>query len=287
MISRRQLLGLGVTALAARRSFADGSSLMPCGFVGHGSPLLAIDPQRGAELRRWGASLPKPSGIVAMTPHYRSRGLRIGHVGKGHALYSFPSFMQRMLPKDLEYASPDNTALARVIADLLAPLEPTFDEARAGFDHTTWMPLRHMFPDASAPVVEIAMPFMNERDLFALGRRLSLLRRQGVFVLASGSLTHHLAAVDVGHRETATPAWATAFDAWIEKTLNAGDLASILDWRARAPKADLVHPDDGGHFRVMLVTLGAVAKNDTFITPTFPLAGFEMGSQSKRCVELR
>ena len=286
MISRRQLLAFGATALAARRSLAD-ASLMPCGFVGHGSPMLAIDPQRGAELRRWGASLPKPAGIVALTPHYRSRGLRIGHVGEGHALYSFPSFMQRTLPKDLEYATPDNTALARVVADLLAPLEPTFDESRGGFDHTTWMPLRHMFPDASAPVVEIAMPFMREQELLSLGKRLALLRRQGVFILASGSLTHNLASVSLGQPTTPpTPSWATEFDAWIEKTLSTGDLAAILDWRTRAPKADLVHPDDGGHFRVMLVALGAVTKGDTFVTPTFPVAGFEMGSQSKRCVEL-
>src|SRR6185369_15508429 len=109
----------------------------------------------------WGASLPKPTGIVAITPHYRSRGLRLGHVGKGKALYSFPSHMRSMLPADLDYATPDNTQLAHLVADLLAPLEPTFDEARAGFDHTTWMPLRHMFPDASAPVVEIAMPFFE------------------------------------------------------------------------------------------------------------------------------
>ncbi len=287
-LSRRQLLAAGATALATRRALAgsDAPSLMPCGFVGHGSPLLAIDAARGAELRSWGASLPKPTGIVALTPHYRARGLKLGHVGKGRALYSFPSFMRRMLPSDLDYPTPDNTALAHLVADLLAPLEPTFDESRAGFDHTTWMPLRHLFPDASAPVVEIAMPFVQEKELFALGRRLALLRRQGVFILASGSLTHNLAAIDLQQR-TAPPTWATEFDAWTEKTLRAGDLPAILDWRAKAPRAELVHPDDGGHFRVMLVALGAVAKDDTFAAPTFPVTGFEMASQSKRCVELR
>lgn len=290
-LSRRQLLAFGATALAlgTRRALAssDAPGLMPCGFVGHGSPLLAVDAARGAELRSWGASLPKPTGIVALTPHYRARGLKLGHVGKGRALYSFPSFMRRMLPSDLDYPSPDNAALARLVADLLAPLEPAFDESRAGFDHTTWMPLRHLFPDASAPVVEIAMPFVQEKELFALGRRLAILRRQGVFILASGSLTHNLAAIDFEGHDATPPTWATEFDAWTEKTLRAGDLASMLDWRAKAPRAELVHPDDGGHFRVMLVALGAVAKGDTFAPPTFPVTGFEMGSQSKRCIELR
>ena len=283
MISRRQLLAFGATAIATRRAFADSPTLMPAGFVGHGSPLLAVDAARGAELRRWGASLPKPAGIVALTPHYRARGLRIGHVGKGRALYSFPSSMRHMVPDGLDYPSPDNTALAHLVADLLAPLEPAFDESRQGFDHTTWMPLRHMFPDATAPVVEIAMPFSQEKELFSLGRRLALLRRQGVFVLASGSMTHNLASIG----QTETPTWATEFDAWVEKTLAAHDVASLLDWRARAPRADLAHPDDGGHFRVMLVALGAVTPNDAFAVANFPVSGFEAGTQSKRCIELR
>jgi 4,5-DOPA dioxygenase extradiol len=272
--SRRQALAFAGATILTRRAFADKP--MPAGFVGHGSPMLAIDPVRTAELRKWGSTLPKPTGIVAITPHYRARGLKIGHVGKGKALYSFPDFMKAKLPSDLDYASPDNTQLAHTVADFLAPLEPTFDESRAGFDHTTWMPLRHLFPDAPVPVVEIAMPFFQEKDFFTLGRRLAPLRHQGVFVLASGSITHNLASMSSPERP-----WANAFDEWTEKTLLARDLDAILDWRKRAPNAELAHPDDGGHFRVLLVALGAssgVAK--------FPVTGMELGTQSKRCVEL-
>lgn len=277
-ISRRQLLAFGVAAAASRRVLAD-SLLMPCGFVGHGSPLLATDPVRSAELRAWGRTLPRASGIVSITPHYRGRGLKIGHVGKGRALRSFPSAMNKMVPEGLDYASPDNGALAHVVADLLAPLEPSFDSSREGFDHTTWMPLLHLYPRAEAPVVEIAMPFSNEQDLFTLGRRLAPLRFQGVFILASGSITHNLASTGGPQRP-----WASAFDEWAKKTLEARDVASLLDWRARAPSADLAHPDDGGHFRVLLIALGAVGEN--FGAAKFPVEGFEMGTQSKRCVEL-
>jgi 4,5-DOPA dioxygenase extradiol len=275
--SRRQALAFAGATILTRRAFADKP--MPTGFVGHGSPMLAIDPVRGAELRKWGSALPKPTGIVAITPHYRSRGLKIGHVGKGKALYSFPDFMRAKLPSDLDYPSPDNTQLAHTVADLLAPLEPAFDESRAGFDHTTWMPLRHLFPDAPVPVVEIAMPFAGEQEIFTLGRRLSLLRHQGVFVLASGSITHNLASMDIAGGPTRP--FAHAFDEWAEKTLLARDFDALLDWRKRAPNAELAHPDDGGHFRVLLVALGASSG-----VASFPVTGMEMGSQSKRCVEL-
>lgn len=276
--TRRQALAFAGATMLARRAFADKP--MPTGFVGHGSPMLAIDPVRGAELRAWGSKLPRPTGIVSMTPHYRGRGLKIGHVGKGKALYSFPDFMRSKLPGDLDYPSPDNTQLAHTVADFLAPLEPSFDESRAGFDHTTWMPLRHLFPDAPAPVVEIAMPFMQEKDLLTLGRRLAPLRHQGVFILASGSITHNLASMS-STQETTTRPWARAFDEWTEKTLLARDLEAILDWRKRAPNAELAHPDDGGHFTCLLLALGASSG-----VATFPVTGMEMGTQSKRCVEL-
>jgi len=260
---------------------------MPTGYVGHGSPMLAVDPVRGAELRKWGAALPQPTGVIVLTPHYRARGLRIGHVGKGHALYSFPQFMQRRLPSNLDYPSPDNQALAHLVADLLAPLEPTFDEGRGGFDHTTWMPLMHLLPKADVPVVEIAVPFVQERELFSIGQRLAPLRHRGVFILGSGSATHNLASIDFrGERRNAPSPEFEAFDAWVAKTLTARDVPSLLDWRARAPNADLAHPDDGGHFRVLLVALGAVAHDDTFNAARFPVEGFEMATQSKRCVEL-
>ncbi|HEY2366302.1 MAG TPA: class III extradiol ring-cleavage dioxygenase, partial [Polyangiaceae bacterium] len=132
------------------------------------------------------------------------------------------------------------------------------------------------------PVVEIAMPFMQEKDFLTLGRRLAPLRHQGVFVLASGSITHNLASMNT-HADSppSTPKWAADFDDWTEKTLRARDIDALLDWRKRAPDAELAHPDDGGHFRVMLVALGATSG-----VASFPVTGMEMGTQSKRCVEL-
>ncbi len=292
MITRRELLvsgaAVGATTLLSRRLLADSAPLVPACYVAHGSPLLAIDHKRGAELERWAAAMPKPTGIVALTPHWRSRGVRIGHVGRGRALYSFPDFMRRSLPANLDYASPDNTELAHVVSDLLAPLEPSFDESRAGFDHTVWMPLMHMFPKADVPVVEIALPFVQEKELLSLGHRLSLLRLQGALVLASGNATHNLAAMDFNAPHAQPPApWAKDFDAWTQKTLAARDVDSMLAWRTRAPNADLAHPDDGGHFRVMLVALGAVADSSrSFQSAKFPISGFDGAAQSDLCVEL-
>lgn len=287
-LSRRAVLHaitatLGVVALPRR---ARASDRMPTGFVAHGGPLIVVDPVRKAELAAWGRSMPKPRGIVVATPHYRARTLQVGHVGRGHARYDFPSRLRHGIP-DLEYATPSNEALAaRARVLMTARGEVTMASDRDGFDHTCWMPLFHMFPGAEVPVVEIAMPFASGAELFALGRALAPLRDEGVLVLGSGNLTHNLASLDVEAKGPVAP-WALEFDEWTKKTLLARDVASLLDWRRVAPSASLAHPDDGGHYRVMLVALGAaVGDGATFASTRFTAEGFELGAFSKRCVEI-
>ncbi len=274
---------------ASALSVVDVPYSMPVGYVAHGSPLLLADKVRGAELAAWGASISKPKGVVVVTPHYRSRYVEIGHVGPGFGMYNLPQWILERTPK-ATYNSPDNTALAKRVTDLLAfwwRTQPS--KNRIGFDHTTWIPLFHMFPKADIPVVEIAMPFFRENELVVLGHSLRALRNEGVLILASGTMTHNLAAADLTGKQ-AVPEWSSSFDAWTKKTIEARDVDALLNWRKVAPNADVAHPDDGGHFRVFLVAVGAalVHSSDppTFQSARFPVEGFELGNLSKRCVEL-
>jgi Catalytic LigB subunit of aromatic ring-opening dioxygenase len=193
MISRRALLA-GTTALvtATTQASADTGRARVI-FVSHGEPLfLPGQDARRQKLAAWGARLPKPRGIVVMTPHFASRTMQVGATGRGFAGYDLPGHMQRLLPQDLEYATPPSEALAaRIDALLGAALERAAD--RRGFDHTTWMPLKCLFPSAEIPVLEIAYPYIPERDAFALGRRLEPLREEGTLFVASGGMTHNLA----------------------------------------------------------------------------------------------
>ena len=262
MITRRRVLGaaasLAVSA-ATGAARAEGSRGMPVAFVSHGGPLLAIDPVRGPQLRAWGARIPRPSGILVMTPHWGSRHLALGATGTGVAQYDFPRFLASRLPPDLAYASPPSEALATRVEAMLRGAYPVERGTRRGLDHTTWMPLRHMFPAADVPVLELAYPLLPEPQVFALGRRLAPLRDEGVLVLGSGGMTHNLAALDLDAPPTSVPAWSREFDAWASERLVARDVDALVDWRRRAPAADLAHPDDGGHFRVLLFALGVAS----------------------------
>ncbi|MGO9838619.1 MAG: DODA-type extradiol aromatic ring-opening family dioxygenase [Polyangiaceae bacterium] len=291
-MTRRRLLaaaaaaGLSAASRAAHAADAVAATApAPVLFVSHGGPLfLPGNEARVAELKAWGATLARPRGIVVMTPHYGTRRVGMGRVGGGVALYDLPGPIARLVPPGLEYATPPNDALAARVADLLGPAAPVVRGQRAGFDHTTWMPLRCLFPAADVPVLEIGYPYVPDAELFAMGRRLAALRREGVLFVASGQMTHNLAALDFGALPAPAPAWSREFDAWTSERLTAGAADALVDWRNKAPANDLAHPDDGGHFRVLLVALG-LALEARGATAVFPVTGFD-GPMSKRCVQL-
>lgn len=288
MITRRALLGSAVAAAAAtvtRRTLGAVQTPMPVAFVSHGGPLLAVDPVRGPALRAWGAKLSKPSGVLAMTPHWGSRHIELGATGRGVARYDFPQWLADKVPANLTYASPPSEALASRVEALLMGVYPAQRSSRTGMDHTTWMPLMHMLPSADLPVLEMAYPYLQETQLFALGQKLAALRDEGILLLASGGMTHNLASVDLYRADAPPPSWSREFDAWAAERLAASDADALLDWRHKAPAADLAHPDDGGHFRVMLVGLGAALARGGAAPARFPYVGYELGL-SVRCAEL-
>lgn len=287
MITRRALLGTAVATAAATvaRRTLGAPEATPVAFVSHGGPMLAVDPVRGPALRAWGAKLRKPAGVLAITPHWGSRHIVLGATGPGVAQYDFPRWLSDKLPADLAYASPPSENLAKRVEALLGDAYPVKRGTRTGMDHTTWMPLMHLLPGADVPVLELAYPYLQEAQLFALGQKLAPLRDEGVLLLASGGMTHNLASVDLDRAEAPPPSWSREFDAWAAERLAASDADALLDWRHRAPAADLAHPDDGGHFRVMLVGLGAALARGGSAPARFPYVGYEMGL-SVRCAEL-
>jgi 4,5-DOPA dioxygenase extradiol len=288
VITRRDALGGGVgLALAGTIGTARAAPApMPVAFVSHGGPLLAVDPVRGPALRAWGARLPKPRGVVAMTPHWGSRGLTLGATGRGVAQYDFPRWLAGRIPPDLTYASPPSEWLADSVQSLLGSAYAVERGGRRGLDHTTWMPLLHLLPSADVPVLEIAYPYVPEAELFALGRRLAPLRDEGVLFVASGGMTHNLAAIDLDAAPGPVPSWSSEFDAWAADRVSARDADALLDWRHKAPAANLAHPDDGGHFRVLLAALGmALGGRSPATGVTFPYAGYEL-ALSVRCIQI-
>jgi 4,5-DOPA dioxygenase extradiol len=280
MITRRALLSAAAALTVAQRVSAQ-SARAPTLYVSHGAPLFMPKQEaRRAALAAWGTQLAKPRAIVVMTPHFASRTLGLGNTGPGFAWYDLPNGIKRLLPQDLEYPSPPSAELATRVDSVLGSSLPR-DNSRRGLDHTSWMPLKCLFPAAEAPVLELTYPYLPEAQAFAFGQKLSALRDESVLFVASGGMTHNL-ALDF---DAPRAQFAVDFDNWAAESLRAANVDALIDFRHKAPAANLAHPDDGAHFRVLLVALGVALGKGGSLSASFPVTGFE-GSLSNRCVQL-
>lgn len=254
---------------------------MPVIFVAHGAPTLATDHRKGADLRRWSARLPVPEGILAVSAHWEHTPVRTGTEWTRDLIYDFSGFPQELY--ELRYPAPGAPGLA---ADVRRTLQSrgidAAPEPARGWDHGVWVPLMHLYPEASVPLLQLALPSRQPpREIYALGRALAELRHRGVLIMASGVLVHNLATIDFHERGTA-PDWAQAFDQWCVRCLEQGDHDALMDFERWSPGFETAHPTPE-HFLPILVAAGAASADA--LPVTFPVEGFEYGSLSRRCVQ--
>ncbi len=247
------------------------TSMLPAIFVSHGSPMLAIDPgPTGAAFDALGTRLRalKPKAVLVISAHWIYSTMAVSTRTRQEAWHDFGGFPRELYT--LRYDAPGSPELAARVKTLIEGASVSGacfvgeDEDRL-LDHGAWMPLRHFFPDADVPVVQLAFnPYLSPATQIELGRALAPLREEGVLVIGSGSFTHNLQEVFGGARKAqhgpATEPYVDAFRGWMTDALNealaTGDVSRIADYRTQAPYARRAHPTDE-HLLPFYLTLGA------------------------------
>jgi len=196
----------------------------------------------------------RPRAVVVMSPHWMARGPWVMSGAAPATWHDFGGFPAPLY--QLQYGAPGAPDLAGQVATLLyAAGMPALQDANRPFDHGAWVPLMHLFPQADLPVVQVALPLgWGPREVFAMGQALAPLRRDGVLVLGTGSMTHNLGEFFGGPREPAP--YVIEFSRWVEDAISRQDRQALLDWRSRAPQAHRAHPSDD-HFLPLFFALGA------------------------------
>ncbi|HOX67774.1 MAG TPA: class III extradiol ring-cleavage dioxygenase [Phycisphaerae bacterium] len=232
---------------------------VPSLFVSHGAPTFALEPGvAGAALSALGRRLPPLSAVLIVSPHWITTGFRVTSGTRPATIHDFSGFPPALY--ELQYPAPGDPARAAEIVRLLASagIDVTLD-AQRGLDHGAWVPLRHLLPTASTPVLQLSLSdTLDARGALRLGEALRPLREQGVLVVGSGSLTHNLGEF----RGPATEAGYVAdFVQWIRQAVAERDTAALVDYRHRAPHAVRSHPTEE-HFLPLLVAVGATSDAD-------------------------
>jgi 4,5-DOPA dioxygenase extradiol len=285
-MDRRRMFGaLGVLAMSVagcwRRSSArkampepPTSSASPVIFAAHGAPILLDDASWMNELAAWAKAMPSPRSILVVSAHWEASVATVGATSTVPLVYDFYGFPERYY--QTQYRAPGAPDLATRVHALLASagLASATDEKR-GLDHGAYVPLVAMYPRANIPVLQLSMPPLDGKRLFAFGRALAPLRREGVLIFGSGFLTHNMRYAF----RPGIPAWAKEFDAWAADAIARFDVDTLVDFQARAPAADTALPT-WEHYAPLLVAAGAASEGPH--AATFPITGFWMNGAFTR-----
>lgn len=217
----------------------------PVLFVPHGSPMLALHPgAAGAAMSRVAARLSSPRAVVVISPHWDTLVPTVGLASRPETIHDFGGFDPRLYT--LHYPAPGSPEVgADVVRALQAAGLPCAQDAQRGLDHGAWIPLRQMFPDANVPVVPLSVQsHLGPTHAWRVGQALSGLAQDGVWVLASGNITHNLRdLMALRLHGGATPDYVQVFADWVHARMSARDVPGLLAYRQQ-PSGQRAHPTD-------------------------------------------
>jgi 4,5-DOPA dioxygenase extradiol len=215
---------------------------LPTLFVSHGAPTFAIEPgTAGPMLRALGRELPRPKAVLVLSPHWITREVRVATTAAPRTIHDFGGFPAELYR--IQYPAPGSPEVAARALELLrADGWDALPDAEYGLDHGAWVPVRHLFPEADVPVVQVSMPHrLTPEGAVRLGRALAPLASEGVLIVGSGSITHNLYEFRQDFGADAAP-YALEFVAWARDAVRRGDEAALVDYLRVAPHGARAHP---------------------------------------------
>jgi 4,5-DOPA dioxygenase extradiol len=253
------------------------SARLPVLFIGHGSPMHALhDNAYTRALGRLGRELPRPKAVLCVSAHWLTEGTWATHMPAPKTIHDFHGFPQELF--DVRYPAPGSPATAELVREVVKEPEVQLDDELWGFDHGNWAVMRHLYPKADVPVVQLSV-YLEQPGPYhlALGRRLASLRERGILIVASGNVVHNLPLLKwSAHPEPY--AWNAEFDAHVKRKTEEGDPASLAGDPRHMPGGALSVPTPD-HWYPYLYALGA-ADGDAV---RWEHEGLENASISMRC----
>ncbi len=261
-----------------------GTEKMPALFIGHGSPMNAIEENPFTKsLKATGEAIikkQKPNAILVVSAHWLTKGTYVNVHPKPKMIYDFGGFPEAL--SKVNYPALGSPEYAKEVMNLVGKVKASDDW---GLDHGAWAILKHLFPAADIPVFQMSVDFYSQMDVhYYLGRMIRKLREKGVLVIGSGNVVHNL-SVSMQQMAKGDPKpfdWAIEFDTWVKQKIEARDFQALIKYDKSGKEAKLAVPTMD-HYAPMMYPLGmALEKED--ITTIYEEVYY--GGVSMRCFKV-
>lgn len=252
---------------------------MPVLFIGHGSPMNALTTNDFTKsLTSLGERIPKPRAILCVSAHWMTEGTWVTEMENPKTIHDFYGFPKPLF--DVQYPAPGAPEIASLIRDTVKDPKVNSDKELWGLDHGSWSVLKHMYPKADVPALEMSV-YMEQTAEYhlQLGEKLRPLRDQGILIVGSGNIVHNLRKLSWEEHATPHP-WAIEFDEWSKKKLESRDFKALATQYLQTESGKLSVPSQD-HYYPLFPVLGASDKKDEM---RFEFEGIQNSSISMRTV---
>ena len=232
---------------------------MPVLFLGHGSPMNAIEETEFSKgWRTVGQSISRPKAIICVSAHWETKGTFVTAMEKPKTIHDFGGFPQELF--DVQYPAPGSPALAAETKNSITTTDVGLDQ-QWGLDHGCWSVVKHLYPKADIPVIQLSLDYTKGPEYhYALARELSSLRHKGILIVGSGNMVHNLGIIDWQHQDTGYD-WAIEANTMMKNMISKGDFNSLVNYKSLGKSVQLSVPTPE-HYLPLLYTLGLKDETD-------------------------
>lgn len=272
------------TLNAFTKALPNQENLMPILFIGHGNPMNAIeDNEFSRGWRKIAKTLPTPKAILCISAHWETKGTQVTAIERPKTIHDFGGFPKELF--QVQYPAPGSSWLAKEVKKDIKSIEVILDE-EWGFDHGSWSILKHLYPKAEVPLVQLSLDYTKDASYhYNLGRELMKLRKKGVLIIGSGNMVHNFqyAAWRKGFTEHFGHDWALEANDSFKKLILDKNHKSLIDYQKHSKAFELSAPTPE-HYLPLLYILSLQNKdekieffNDAVVAGSFSMTSVKIG----------
>lgn len=240
----------------------NSTAQMPVLFLGHGSPMNAIEENEFVKsFRELGNTIIKPNAILCISAHWETKGTFVTAMEKPQTIHDFGGFPKALF--DVQYPAPGNPELAKETKKLVTKTDVGLDD-KWGLDHGAWSVIKHLFPNADVPVIQMSLDYTQTPQFhYDLAKELSSLRKKGVLIIGSGNMVHNLRMVawEKLNIDNYGYDWALEAKEKMNKYILEGDHQNLINYKSQGKAFDLAIPSPD-HYLPLLYTLALKEENE-------------------------